>query len=128
MFEQTVKALWNKKHPEVKLNFIDWDSYSGEVPDDLDVFVFDTLNLDTFSGKGYLMELSKEEIQDYDVFNDKELLTGDSHDGDTVCNYLQAMNDEYQRYTDSYPPPENDTLSECSVEALEKNKAYEIRS
>ena len=74
------------------------------------------------------MELSKEEIQDYDVFNDKELLMGDSHDGDTVCNYLQAMNDEYQRYTDSYPPPENDTLSERSVEALEKNKAYEIRS
>ena len=169
-FEQTVKRLWQEKHPEVKLNFVDWNSYSGEVPDDLDVFVFDTIDLDTFAEKGYLLELSKEEIQDYDdliapamegclvngdivavpqflctpllytrkddheldevtnidqlydVLNAKELLTDDSQDGDTVCHYLQALNDEYQRYIDSYPPLEKDTLSDGSVEALEKIK------
>ena len=169
-FEQKVSTLWIEKHPDVKLNFIDWDSYSGEVPEDLDVFVFDTLNLDTFAEKGYLLPLSKEDIQDYDdliapamegclvngdivavpqflctpllytrkddheldevtnidqlydVLNAKELLTDDSQDGDTVCHYLQALNDEYQRYIDSYPPLEKDTLSDGSVEALEKIK------
>ena len=167
-FEQTVKMLWNEKHPDIRLNFVNWDSYSGQVPDDLDVFVIDTINLDTFTGKGYLLQLSKQEIQDfddlidpaaescivngnivaipqflctpllytrkddhefdditnidqlYDVLNGKELLTDDTEDGDTVCHYLQALNDEYQCYMDSYPLLEKDTLSEGSVNTLEK--------
>ena len=44
----------------------DWDCYSGGVPDDLDVFVFDTTSLDAYIRKGYLLPLSEEDIQDYD--------------------------------------------------------------
>ena len=65
-FEETVKECWSAIHPEAGLNFVDWDCYSGEVPGDLDVFVFDTTSLDAFARKGYLLTLSAEEIQDYD--------------------------------------------------------------
>lgn len=65
-FEKIVSECWKEKHPEVELNFTDWDCYSKEVPDDLDVFVFDTLSLDAFAGKGCLLALSREDIQDYD--------------------------------------------------------------
>ena len=40
---------WKEKHPEVELNFENWDCYSGEVPEGLDVFVFDTISLDSFA-------------------------------------------------------------------------------
>lgn len=65
-FEETVEECWKETHPEIELNFTDWNCYSKEVPDDLDVFVFDTTSLDAFVQKGYLLALSEEEIQDYD--------------------------------------------------------------
>ncbi len=65
-FEKTVETCWKEQHPEVKLNFVSWNSYSGEVPDDLDAFVFDAQSLDAFVRKGYLLSLSEEDIQDYD--------------------------------------------------------------
>ena len=65
-FKRTVEECWKEKHPEVRLNFVDWDCYSETVPDDLDVFVLDAVNLDAFAQKGYLLELPEEEIQDHD--------------------------------------------------------------
>ena len=65
-FEEIVEECWSEMHPEIGLNFVDWDCYSGEVPEDLDVFVFDTTSLDAFAQKGYLLALSAEDIQDYD--------------------------------------------------------------
>ena len=65
-FEETVAACWRERHPEVALHFVSWDCYDAEVPEDLDVFVFDTINLDTFAEKGCLLALSEEEIRDFD--------------------------------------------------------------
>lgn len=65
-FEKTIEDAWKEKHPETELNFVDWDCYSGSVPDDLDVFVFDVLTLDSFVENGYLLPLSENDIQDYD--------------------------------------------------------------
>ena len=65
-FEKTVGQCWKEIHPEVELNFTDWDCYSGTVPDDLDVFVLDAMSLDAFAEKDSLLTLSEEEIQDYD--------------------------------------------------------------
>ena len=65
-FERTAKECRKEKYPEVKLNFVGRDCYSGAVPDDLDVFVFDSMSLDTFARKGSLLNLPEEEIQDYD--------------------------------------------------------------
>ena len=65
-FEKKIAECWNEKHPEVKLEFADWDCYSGDVPEDLDVFVIDAISLDAYAGKGVLLPLSKEEIRDYE--------------------------------------------------------------
>lgn len=65
-FEKTVEECWNEKHPDVKLIFSDWDCYSRTLPEDLDVFVIDSISLDSLSEKGCLLALSEEDIQDYD--------------------------------------------------------------
>lgn len=65
-FQTTVEECWNEKHPDVKLNFFDWDCYSGILPENLDVFVLDSITLDSFSQKGCLLALSEEDIQDFD--------------------------------------------------------------
>ena len=65
-FKETVRECWKERHPDVELNFVEWDCYGDEVPEDLDVFVVDTTNLDTFVGKGCLLPLSEEDIQEYD--------------------------------------------------------------
>ena len=65
-FEKAVEDCWKEKHPDVALNFVDWDCYSGEVPENLDVFVMDTIVLDGLAGRGYLLTLSEDDIQDYD--------------------------------------------------------------
>ncbi|MDO4530098.1 MAG: thiamine pyridinylase, partial [Lachnospiraceae bacterium] len=64
-FEKTVEECWSEKHPDVKLNFEDWDCYSRTLPEDLDVFVLDALSLDSFVEKGYLLALSEGNLQDY---------------------------------------------------------------
>ena len=65
-FVESIAECWKEKHPEADLNFVDWDCYETEVPEDLDVFVIDTISLDSFAEKGYLLALSEEDIQDYD--------------------------------------------------------------
>lgn len=60
-FEKTVEERWKEKHPDVKLNFEDWDCYRI-IPEDLDVFVLDSVSLASFAEKGSLLALSEEEI------------------------------------------------------------------
>ncbi|MDO5138205.1 MAG: thiamine pyridinylase [Oscillospiraceae bacterium] len=64
-FEKTVEECWNEKHPDVKLIFSDWDCYSGTLPEDLDVFVIDSISLDSLWEKGCLLALSEEDIENY---------------------------------------------------------------
>ena len=65
-FEKTVAECWKEIHPEVGLNFVDWDCYAAQVPEDLDVFVIDTTSLDAFVQRGYLLALPEEDIREYD--------------------------------------------------------------
>ena len=112
-FEATVRQCWQEKHPEVELVFSDWNCYDPEVPDDLDVFVFDTTSLDTFAGKGYLLALSEEQIEDYDdlipgfmegcrvdgtICVVPQLLCADilyTRKGDTALKDVQSIDDLY---------------------------------
>lgn len=65
-FAETVKECWRELHPETDLNIVDWDCYSGEVPEDLDVFVFDSMDLVRYAAKGALLALEEKDVQDYD--------------------------------------------------------------
>ena len=165
-FAETVKACWAETHPETELNIVDWDCYSGEVPEDLDVFVIDTADFDLYAGKGALLPLEEEEIRDYEdlipsftagcrvggtlyalpqflctdllytrrgdtelegvrnlvdlyaLLGDDDMLMDMDSDIFRVCIYLQALMDENHRYTDTFPPLEEETLSREAVGAL----------
>lgn len=67
-FQQAIEAVWNAWHPEVELDFISWDGYQEDPPEDLDVFVFDSVLLYDFLEKGYLLPLAEADIEDVDDF------------------------------------------------------------
>ncbi len=48
IFKTAVQSVWENLHPDVKLNFISWDCYSDDPPENLDVFVFDAIFLHDF--------------------------------------------------------------------------------
>ena len=65
-FEQAVRSSWEAEHPDVELNFVAWSSYTDDPPQDLDVFVFDSVYLQRFVSKGLLLPLGRDQIQDAD--------------------------------------------------------------
>lgn len=67
-FQQAVETQWEAVHPEVKLNFVSWNGYTEDPPEDLDVFVYDAVYLYDFIEKGYLLPISEEDIRDIDDF------------------------------------------------------------
>lgn len=67
-FEAAVLEQWERKEPDVKLEFVAWDSYSTEPPEDLDVFVLDSIFLSHFVDAGYLLPFSSNEIDQADDF------------------------------------------------------------
>ena len=67
-FQQAVEAVWKARHPEVELSFVDWNSYLQDPPEDLDVFVYDSIFLYDFLEKGCLLPLGEEDIRDADDF------------------------------------------------------------
>lgn len=62
-FESDVARSWEAEHPDVELQFVDWSCYSEDPPDDLDVFVFDSIFLSEFIEKGYLKPFPEEKIR-----------------------------------------------------------------
>ncbi len=62
-FKKAVETEWNKKEPNIKLNFVDWDCYSQDPPKDLDVFVFDAIYLSHFVKEGYLSEIPEKKYK-----------------------------------------------------------------
>ncbi|MCR6109975.1 thiamine pyridinylase [Bacillus sp. A301a_S52] len=63
-FEKAVAEEWATVQPNISLNFIDWDGYSTDPDDDLDVFVFDAIYLSHFIEEDYLMPLTLDEIDE----------------------------------------------------------------
>ena len=51
---------WEAKHPDMKLELVDWYCYDEDLPDDLDVFVFDGIYLTEYLEKGYLLPIPEE--------------------------------------------------------------------
>jgi thiamine pyridinylase len=69
-FQRVLSNAWNKLHPNVALNYVSWDCYSVDPPDNLDVFVFDGIFLDYFVTKGYLASFAPRDIEGFDDFLD----------------------------------------------------------
>jgi len=61
-FRTTIQAAWARLHPEVRLEFAEWDGGYSSDPSDLDVFVFDAMFLDDFRERGFLSPLALHEV------------------------------------------------------------------
>ncbi|BFH11295.1 thiamine pyridinylase [Paenibacillus melissococcoides] len=61
-FQAAVLNQWQRQEPGVKLEFTDWDSYSSDPPEDLDVFVLDSIFLSDFVDAGYLLPFGSQDI------------------------------------------------------------------
>lgn len=65
-FESAIQDEWQKIHPDVSLNFVEWDCYdSKEVPDDLDVFTFDGIYLTEYAKNGELLALDTGKLSEW---------------------------------------------------------------
>jgi thiamine pyridinylase len=67
-FQQAVEAQWAARHLEVQLDFVPWDGYAEDPPEDLDVFVYDAVFFYDFLEKGYLLPIPDGEIRDIEDF------------------------------------------------------------
>lgn len=131
-FKKVISAAWAQQSPGVTLNFVEWDCYSQDPPNNLDVFVFDGIFLDYFVSKGFLSPLQPNEIENPADFlpyalNDSKI--GNINyaipqigcgnilfyrQGDTVlaqANTLSQINQALGQCTDdSIPPPQGNNL------------------
>jgi len=62
-FKQVISRAWEQQSPGVPINYVDWDCYSQDPPNNLDVFVFDGIFLDYYVSKGFLSPLRPNEIE-----------------------------------------------------------------
>jgi thiamine pyridinylase len=63
-FELVVEADWRLAHPEVALNFVDYDCYQSDPGADVDVFGFDCIYLSELAQAGFLTPISAGQIDD----------------------------------------------------------------
>lgn len=67
-YKNAVVSSWEAEHPDTKIEFVDWYCYGEDLPDDLDVFVFDGIFLSEYLEKGYLLPVPEEALQDTEDF------------------------------------------------------------
>ena len=67
-FKSAIREEWNQHHPEIQLEFSDWDCYSGTLPENADVFVYDGVYMNHYMEQGILLPLAENEIEDMDDF------------------------------------------------------------
>ena len=60
--EQVVQNHWNRLHPDVSIEFVEWDCYGSDPPPDLDVFETDAIILDYFVQNGFVAQLTLNDI------------------------------------------------------------------
>ena len=116
----------------MKLNFVSWDSYSGNPGEDPDVFVYDSVFLYDFLEKGLLLPLAEEDIRDPGdlvpaalsackadggIYAIPQLLCTNllfSREGDDEIRNIRNIRELYDVIGDSadteLPPPEADDL------------------
>lgn len=62
--EAVVTKAWKGLHPNVTLEFVEWDCYSQDPPADLDVFEFDSVMLDYLVTNSFVTPLERSDIVD----------------------------------------------------------------
>ncbi|MBQ4514825.1 MAG: thiamine pyridinylase [Anaerolineaceae bacterium] len=65
-FKSAISEEWEKRHPEVQLKFSDWDCYSETLPENADVFVYDTVYMNNYLKQGLLLPLTWNDAKNID--------------------------------------------------------------
>ncbi|SFN91434.1 thiamine pyridinylase [Xenorhabdus japonica] len=73
-FQTELTKIWKQRYPDDNLIFVSkevWDGgYNTNPSDQLDVYVFDAINMNYFAHNGWLLPLVKSDIDDFDDFFD----------------------------------------------------------
>lgn len=70
LMEKTAERMFKEIEPDVQLNFVDWDCYMSTEPDNIDVFMYDVMYLDTLYENGYLSDIDFSNFKDVDDIAD----------------------------------------------------------
>lgn len=70
-FQSIIESEWKKLHPEIALNFREWDCYDNpEIDDSLDVLTFDAVYLTEYAKNGELLAIEDTQINEKtDILN-----------------------------------------------------------
>lgn len=63
-FENIITEKWKAEHPRASLEFVDWSCYDEDPPEDLDVFVLDSIYLTDFIEQGYLLPIPEKALKE----------------------------------------------------------------
>lgn len=64
-FVAAIEAAWQEVHPDVVLNWVQYDCYHDDPPPTLDVFAFDTIFASYFISRRYLSALPVMDLDDF---------------------------------------------------------------
>jgi thiamine pyridinylase len=67
-FKEVVTAAWKAQEPNIALEFVYWDGYQQDPPEDLDVFVFDAIFLTYFQASNFLSPIRDNEVRNLKDF------------------------------------------------------------
>lgn len=67
-FKSAIHKELYKIHPDIRLEYSDWDCYSGILPENVDVFIYDTVYFDQYLKQWLLLPQSKADIKDIGDF------------------------------------------------------------
>lgn len=67
-FKDVLATAWNNLGTGVPLNFVNYDCYSSDPPDSLDVFVFDGIYYKYFISRNYLKQIPISSVNDWTGF------------------------------------------------------------
>ena len=68
--EEVIRNKWKAHNPTVKVEFVKWDCYTEDPPEDIDVFEFDSIMLDYFVRNNFVSPLRAEDINNRDDLYD----------------------------------------------------------
>ena len=52
-FKSAITEEWGRHHPDIRLEYSAWDCYSGTLPENVDVFVYDSIYFDKYLKQGF---------------------------------------------------------------------------
>jgi len=67
-FQAVVENVWKERHPDIPLNFVEWDCYLNDNPGRVDVFMYDSICYSALLNKGYLGQIAEDEVEDIENF------------------------------------------------------------